>query len=589
MKNIYVLILFVFGFSQMGFAQPYVLDWATYFGDSSLEITGTVYTKGNIFIVGKTSGESPNIQQMVNEQSFQAAFGGGNSDGFIAKFSTEGQLIWFTYYGGAGDDRITNITTDGDKIYVIGQTSSEEMATANVHQVSLNGTSDGFIASFDENGNLIWHSYFGGENTDRIDSVTHHGNNLYLYGTTKSYNNIATTGAFQETIAMDGTTEDYTNNFVAKFSNTGQRIWGTYYGVATVSTVKSRISGISVNESGLYVAGWDIGATISTNNTYFGTVGAFLEVRPGNASSLYLSKFSFDGNRLWSTYFSGYSNTGNPVSIFPVFNGNEMNVSKNVVANANGVYMSGSALGTDGIATTGSFQPTKTQLSTIFVTHFSDTGERLWGSYLGNSSGGINQSQSNYLSSDVIGNIYISGGTSTVTDISTVDGYQSQKNGAGDLFVAKVSADGTSKIYGTYYGGNDNEKYGHTIPIGDGSVFYLIGMSRSSGLATSGAFQEEVLGSESLLVSKFIVEELSVQDYNKNNIVLYPNPVQNHLFIGAQEKQQYQIYSVLGVKVSEGQLYSDAGIDCSNLNSGIYFISLIDGLGKSTTMKFVKK
>ena len=70
---------------------------------------------------------------------------------------------------------------------------------------------------------------------------------------------------------------------------------------------------------------------------------------------------------------------------------------------------------------------------------------------------------------------------------------------------------------------------------------------------------------------------------------LYPNPVLHHLFLDIQETQQYQIHSVLGVKVSEGQLYSDTGIDCSGLTSGIYLISLTDGLGKSTTMKFVKQ
>ena len=83
---------------------------------------------------------------------------------------------------------------------------------------------------------------------------------------------------------------------------------------------------------------------------------------------------------------------------------------------------------------------------------------------------------------------------------------------------------------------------------------------------------------------------LGIEDFGKTSKVkLYPNPVQNNLFIDAQETQQYQIHSVLGVKVSEGQLYSDTGIDCSSLISGIYFINLTDGLGKSTTMKFVKK
>lgn len=597
MKNIFLLLFFVIGFFKTGFSQPYVLDWATYFGDNSLEITGTVYTRGNIFIVGNANDNSPNIQQVINEQSFQAVFGGGNSDGFIAKFSTEGQLMWFTYYGGAGNDKIHNITTDGNNIYVAGTTTSSDMATPAAYQTSINGTSDGFIASFDDNGNLFWHTYFGGEKTDSIYSVTHHDNNLYLYGATKSHNNIATTEAFQETIAMDGTDEDYTNNFIAKFSNTGQRIWATYYGIASATTsLKSYISGISVNESGLYIAGWDTGNVQSTDNAYFGTAGAFLEIRPnaGVGTSLYLSKFSFDGNRLWSTYFSGYNASGSPVSIIPTFNGTEINVSKNVIANANGVYLSGNAIGTNGIGTEESFQPTKAGVSTFFVTHFSDTGERLWGSYLGNNPGGTNESgRTNYLTSDAVGNIYMSGGTGNVVDISTTDGYQPQKNGAGDLYVAKISADGTTKIYGTYYGGSDSENYGHTIPLGDGSAFYLIGMSNSSGLATNGAFQEEVLGSESLLIAKFKVEDLSIQDLYKNNIVLYPNPNNGSFIVSSEnslENVTIQIFDMQGRKVYLQNVANLRLLNLSlNLPLGVYLLKLTTENKTISTNKIIIK
>lgn len=416
MKNVFLLIFLVIGFSNISFSQPYVLDWATYFGDSSLEITGKVFFKENLFITGKANGSSSNLQQLINDQSFQTDYGGGDSDGFIAKISPEGQLVWFTYYGGQGDDEITDITADENAVYVVGRTTSNGMSTANAHQMSLNGISDGFIASFGESGNLIWHTYFGGEKTDNIYSVTHHDNNLYLYGTTKSYNNMATTGAFQETIAIDGTTEDYSNNFIAKFNNSGQRIWATYYGIVDTeppyNSKLSYISGISANDSGLYIAGWDIGTTQQNDTTYFGTSGAFLETRPvaptGLGQSLYLSKFSFDGDRLWSTYFSGYNNSGNPASIIPTLNGAEVNMSKNIVANSNGVYLSGNAMGANGIGTNGSFQPTKTGGSTFFVTHFSDTGERLWGSYLGNNAGGTNEpARNNFLTSDAIGNIYI--------------------------------------------------------------------------------------------------------------------------------------------------------------------------------------
>ena len=75
----------------------------------------------------------------------------------------------------------------------------------------------------------------------------------------------------------------------------------------------------------------------------------------------------------------------------------------------------------------------------------------------------------------------------------------------------------------------------------------------------------------------------------KIEVALYPNPVQNRLFINTEETQQYQIYSVLGSKISEGTLTVGSGINCSGLISGVYFISLTNGLGLSSRLKFVKQ
>jgi alpha-tubulin suppressor-like RCC1 family protein len=82
---------------------------------------------------------------------------------------------------------------------------------------------------------------------------------------------------------------------------------------------------------------------------------------------------------------------------------------------------------------------------------------------------------------------------------------------------------------------------------------------------------------------------LGTEDFNKKKVNLYPNPVQHRLFIDSEETQQYQIYSILGAKISEGRLQVASGIDCSGLTSGVYFISLTDKSGNVSTAKFVKQ
>ena len=94
---------------------------------------------------------------------------------------------------------------------------------------------------------------------------------------------------------------------------------------------------------------------------------------------------------------------------------------------------------------------------------------------------------------------------------------------------------------------------------------------------------------ESYLPQVITTCNLGTKDFDKSKVAIYPNPVQNQLFIDTQETQQYQIYSILGAKISEGTLEVSNSIDCGNLVNGVYFISLTDSLGNVATLKFIKK
>ena len=94
---------------------------------------------------------------------------------------------------------------------------------------------------------------------------------------------------------------------------------------------------------------------------------------------------------------------------------------------------------------------------------------------------------------------------------------------------------------------------------------------------------------ESYLPQVITTCSLGIDDFNKSKVSIYPNPVQNKLFINAQETQTFQIYSVLGVKISEGMLSVGSGIDCSSLTSGVYLLNLVNSQGTSTTVKFIKQ
>lgn len=85
---------------------------------------------------------------------------------------------------------------------------------------------------------------------------------------------------------------------------------------------------------------------------------------------------------------------------------------------------------------------------------------------------------------------------------------------------------------------------------------------------------------------------LSIADLKKNNIKVYPNPINNLLFIESKELaiESVKVFSLLGTNVFETKnLYQNSPIDVSFLKNGIYFTKIILEKGNSNTYKFTKE
>lgn len=72
---------------------------------------------------------------------------------------------------------------------------------------------------------------------------------------------------------------------------------------------------------------------------------------------------------------------------------------------------------------------------------------------------------------------------------------------------------------------------------------------------------------------------------HEKNIKLYPNPTSSYLkVVGIKKTISFNIYSILGTKLLEGNISSAEKIDVQPLKKGVYFISL----GNGQTLRFVK-
>src|SRR6266478_7475718 len=91
------------------------------------------------------------------------------SDAFIAKFLPDGQTLAFaTYFGGMGNDSGNAIALDpSGNIWIAGTTSSFDLpVTPGAFQRTLKGSASAFVAKFSNDGTLLAASYLGGSSQD---------------------------------------------------------------------------------------------------------------------------------------------------------------------------------------------------------------------------------------------------------------------------------------------------------------------------------------------------------------------------------------------------------------------------------------
>lgn len=308
-----------------------IRKWATYYGGSDNESINSILIDSNedFYIFGETNSTA-NIATPNSHQSNVGNTSDGTQDGFIAKFNIAGVRQWATYYGGSKADAIFDAEFDSDgNIIILGSTgSSNNISTVNSYQ-ETNLKSDGFLAKFTPNGNILWGTYFGGEGDDYFLNMGVDSNhNIYCFGKTNSIQNISTSGVFQETYLRTqiSINQNTSNGCIFKFNGNGQKIWGSYFFPETL--------GGSVSKNGsIYFAG-------RAENGFSPTINAYQETRnPGTES--YLVKFNTNGQREWATYFGG-----------------EMadNALITDVDNKSNIYLAGATNSTTNIATPGTYQ-----------------------------------------------------------------------------------------------------------------------------------------------------------------------------------------------------------------------------------------
>lgn len=189
--------------------------------------------------------------------------------------------------------------------------------------------------------------------------------------------------------------------------------------------------------------------------------------------TLPLMPLKAQNSRVWATYYGG--------AIYDVGNCVATDASGNV-------YLAGYTNSTTGIASGGFQNAYGGGTYDAFLVKFDASGNRLWATYFGYN----NNDHAYAIATDNAGNVYLAGGTSSVSGIAS-GGFQNTYGGGNyDAFLVKFDASG-NRLWATYYGGTGwEEAYGVATDTA-GNVF-LAGFTNSSGGIASGGFQNSYGG-----------------------------------------------------------------------------------------------
>jgi len=444
----------------------------------------------------------------------------GGRDIFIAKYDTDGNVLWAKHAGGATLDHGSGISVDaGGNCYITGRFTGT--ATFGSIVLTSNGDADVFVAKYDTDGNALWAEKGGGSGLDagfRI-SVDAGGNS----SVTGFFNGTATFGS---TVLTSFGGRDI---FIAKYDTDGNVLWAEQAGEPADG---DNGDGISVDTSG--------------NTFVSGRVGS---------SSVFVAKYDVSGNVLWTKYPGSAGDA----------------IGYGIAADASGnCYVTGMFWDT---ITFGSTVLTSNGNEDVFVAKYDTDGNALWAK----NAGGVDLDWGLEIASDESGTCYVIGG---FKNTATFGSYNLTSYGNQDIFIAKYDTDG-NVIWAINAGGVDLD-WGLGIATDESGICYATGGFKNT--ATFGSYNLTSFGDEDIFITRIFngiipVELVSLSaSVLVNDVILSwstATEINNQMFEIERKNKEGQFITIGNVEgygtTTEPQEYSY--ID-NTVGTGIYYYRL---------------
>jgi hypothetical protein len=453
------------------------LDFSTFLGGTDSD-TGTgvaIDASGGIYVAGYTFSDDFPTTAGVHDTVLS-----GRCDIFAAKIHPSGSsLLYSTYIGGSDEDRCYGMTVSlFGEVYVTGWTYSDDFPVTPGGYTVSGGGYDVFVTAINSFGtDLILSSQFGGLSDDvgwavAVDST----GNAYVTGDTKSNNFPVTSAAYDKN--YNGGYEDA---FVLKLGSFGTSlVYSTFLGGSKMDYGR----GIALDHLGQAVV------TGTTNSSNFPTTPGAYDTSINGYTDVFVTKINATGSALvYSTFFGGTDGDG----------GGEV-----LLDGSGNVYVTGSTLSSDLPVSPNAYDTTfagPQGLHDVFLAKLNPSASTLvYSTYLG----GSDYDWGYDIGLDGWGSAFVLGVTQSSDFPTTPDAYDKIHNGDNDVFLAKISPDGTALLSSTYFGGTGTE-YADGMAIDSQGSAYIMGDTEGSGFPTTPGAYDTVFngGGDDCFVAKF--------------------------------------------------------------------------------------
>ncbi|MGD0709643.1 MAG: SBBP repeat-containing protein [Bacteroidales bacterium] len=233
----------------------------------------TVDAIGNPFVTGYFY--SPNLI-FGSDTLKNADITGESWDIFLAKYNSNGNVLWAKRAGGTDDDVANSVAIDAHgNVYLAGYFESASIAFDTIILINT-GCENSFVVKYDSSGYAVWAKTStegcSGGNSIAVDIL----GNSYI------------TGTFGGTIVFGTTTLSKGDIFILKYDSNGNTVWAK----SAVGTAQDWSNSIAVDDSGYtYLTGYFEGDSLTFDTTI---------LRNAGAANIFLAKYNATGNLQWA-------------------------------------------------------------------------------------------------------------------------------------------------------------------------------------------------------------------------------------------------------------------------------------------------